>query len=116
MKTKTLRMAVRVGFEPTEPAKVQRFSRPPDSTALAPHRMCARRTECVFILADRSRASLSGSLRAPDMLLSPMKHGPPTGSRGCLAFALRRLRVAAPPASGAGGCGGGRLELRHGRD
>ncbi len=31
-------MAVRVGFEPTEPAKVQRFSRPPDSTALAPHR------------------------------------------------------------------------------
>ena len=34
----TGRMAVRVGFEPTEPVKVQRFSRPPDSTALAPHR------------------------------------------------------------------------------
>ena len=32
-------MAVRVGFEPTEPAKVQRFSRPPDSTTLAPHRI-----------------------------------------------------------------------------
>src|SRR5262245_6823997 len=32
-------MAVRVGFEPTEPVKVQRFSRPPDSTALAPHRL-----------------------------------------------------------------------------
>jgi DNA modification methylase len=32
------KMAVRVGFEPTEPAKVQRFSRPPDSTTLAPHR------------------------------------------------------------------------------
>ena len=31
-------LAVRVGFEPTEPVKVQRFSRPPDSTALAPHR------------------------------------------------------------------------------
>ena len=31
-------VAVRVGFEPTEPVKVQRFSRPPDSTALAPHR------------------------------------------------------------------------------
>jgi hypothetical protein len=31
-------MAVRVGFEPTEPVKAQRFSRPPDSTALAPHR------------------------------------------------------------------------------
>src|ERR1039458_9575041 len=30
-------LAVRVGFEPTEPVKVQRFSRPPDSTALAPH-------------------------------------------------------------------------------
>jgi hypothetical protein len=28
-----------VGFEPTEPAKVQRFSRPPDSTTLAPHRI-----------------------------------------------------------------------------
>jgi hypothetical protein len=32
-------VAVRVGFEPTEPAKVQRFSRPPDSTTLAPHRV-----------------------------------------------------------------------------
>ena len=31
-------VAVRVGFEPTEPAKAQRFSRPPDSTTLAPHR------------------------------------------------------------------------------
>ncbi len=30
-------LAVRVGFEPTEPVKVQRFSRPPDSTTLAPH-------------------------------------------------------------------------------
>lgn len=29
--------AVRVGFEPTVPVKVQRFSRPPDSTTLAPH-------------------------------------------------------------------------------
>ena len=37
-------LAVRVGFEPTEPVKVQRFSRPPDSTALAPHR-------CFFIVA-----------------------------------------------------------------
>jgi hypothetical protein len=33
------KVAVRVGFEPTEPAKVQRFSRPPDSTTLAPHRI-----------------------------------------------------------------------------
>ena len=32
-------MAVRVGFEPTVPVKVQRFSRPADSTTLAPHRI-----------------------------------------------------------------------------
>ena len=30
-------MAVGVGFEPTEPAKAQRFSRPPHSTTLPPH-------------------------------------------------------------------------------
>ena len=29
-------MAEEVGFEPTEPAKVQRFSRPPPSTARTP--------------------------------------------------------------------------------
>jgi len=39
IKTNVLMLAVRVGFEPTEPVKVQRFSRPPDSTALAPHRI-----------------------------------------------------------------------------
>ena len=32
-------MAERVGFEPTEPVKVQQFSRLPDSTALAPLRI-----------------------------------------------------------------------------
>ena len=32
-------LAERVGFEPTEPLRVQRFSRPPDSTTLAPLRM-----------------------------------------------------------------------------
>src|ERR1700729_2550621 len=37
-KEEKMLLAVRVGFEPTEPVKVQRFSRPPDSTALAPHR------------------------------------------------------------------------------
>src|SRR5580698_7379408 len=31
-------MAVRVRFELTEPVKVQRFSRPPHSTTLPPHR------------------------------------------------------------------------------
>src|SRR6266404_2610249 len=32
-------MAERVGFEPTVPLRVQRFSRPPDSTTLAPLRV-----------------------------------------------------------------------------
>jgi hypothetical protein len=32
------KMAERVGFEPTEPAKAQQFSRLPDSTTLAPLR------------------------------------------------------------------------------
>ncbi len=31
-----IKMAERVGFEPTEPVKVQQFSRLPDSTTLAP--------------------------------------------------------------------------------
>ena len=35
---KKKRMAEEVRFELTEPAKVQRFSRPPDSTTLAPLR------------------------------------------------------------------------------
>src|SRR5258706_11317805 len=33
-----LRLAERVGFEPTVPGRAQRFSRPPDSTTLAPLR------------------------------------------------------------------------------
>src|SRR4051812_24870266 len=33
-------MAERVGFEPTEPFRAQRLSRPPDSTTLAPLRLC----------------------------------------------------------------------------
>ena len=37
-KTGNLGVAVRVGFEPTDESPRQRFSRPPDSTALAPHR------------------------------------------------------------------------------
>ena len=36
-----LGMAVRVRFELTEPVKVQRFSRQPDSTALAPLRLAS---------------------------------------------------------------------------
>ncbi len=34
-----MKMAERVGFEPTVPAKVQQFSRLPDSTTLAPLRI-----------------------------------------------------------------------------
>ena len=44
-------VAERVGFEPTEPVRVQRFSRPPDSTALAPHRDS-------FILTSRGQEDL----------------------------------------------------------
>src|ERR1035437_6776701 len=55
------RMAVRVGFEPTEPAKVQRFSRPPDSTALAPHRIGRVR----FIIPNRPSRLCSHRALAP---------------------------------------------------
>src|SRR5262249_29947500 len=66
-------MAVRVGFEPTEPVKVQRFSRPPDSTTLAPHR-------AVFISIYLIRAygqistkyfAMIRPIRSPEFLLSP---------------------------------------------
>src|SRR6266446_6301818 len=53
-------LAVRVGFEPTEPVKVQRFSRPPDSTALAPHRVVC--TPIYLIMpATAERDSLPGA-------------------------------------------------------
>jgi hypothetical protein len=48
---KHFNLAERVGFEPTEPVKVQRFSRPPDSTALAPLRLR------VFIYSSKFRAA-----------------------------------------------------------
>ena len=54
-------LAVRVGFEPTEPVKVQRFSRPPDSTALAPHRAFPYAT--TTRLAIRSSNASSAGLR-----------------------------------------------------
>ena len=37
-KSQKRKVAERVGFEPTVPVRVQRFSRPSDSTALAPLR------------------------------------------------------------------------------
>ena len=63
MKTNVLMLAVRVGFEPTEPVKVQRFSRPPDSTALAPHRVLTALDSAVYKpcsgLSTRHRLDLS---------------------------------------------------------
>ncbi len=48
-------MAERVGFEPTVPAKVQQFSRLPDSTTLAPLRKAkGERIKLKFILCLRS--------------------------------------------------------------
>src|SRR5262249_55372023 len=46
----TVILAVRVGFEPTVPVKVQRFSRPPDSTTLAPHRAVETRLLPIYQL------------------------------------------------------------------
>ena len=42
-------LAERVGFEPTVPLRVQRFSRPPDSTTLAPLRMLS----CITSIAKK---------------------------------------------------------------
>ena len=60
-------LAVRVGFEPTEPVKVQRFSRPPDSTTLAPHR--------IFILSDSQSLPTSVTNRSSAIpAVSPIWH------------------------------------------
>src|SRR4029453_16765862 len=56
-------MAERVGFEPTVPGRAQRFSRPPDSTTLAPLRR-GRTT----ILAGPAPRSLVGAGDAGDLL------------------------------------------------
>ncbi len=48
-------MAERVGFEPTVPAKVQQFSRLPDSTTLAPLRPCKNIPESRRLEKQRSR-------------------------------------------------------------
>ncbi len=45
-------MAERVGFEPTVPAKVQQFSRLPDSTTLAPLRIESKKSENVEKFSD----------------------------------------------------------------
>src|SRR5215813_234168 len=89
-------MAVRVGFEPTEPVKVQRFSRPPDSTALAPHRIGGPRRMArgsdVPSLYQRRRAAVRSSLLIPHGILdhrlarawlrSPFPDRLPRGRRG----------------------------------
>ena len=53
-------VAERVGFEPTVPLRVQRFSRPPDSTTLAPLRMVdyyrfSRKKDCIIARHSASR-------------------------------------------------------------
>ena len=63
----TLSLAVRVGFEPTEPAKAQRFSRPPDSTALAPHRL---RQSITSFIASESRPR---TRRTPELICLPWR-------------------------------------------
>src|SRR5262249_39449969 len=57
-------MAERVGFEPTVPLRVQRFSRPPDSTTLAPLRYYSiprllRKKDCIIDLHSLSRTPSS---------------------------------------------------------
>jgi hypothetical protein len=55
----SIRLAVRVRFELTEPVKVQRFSRPPHSTTLPPHRLelIPRYQDPDFTSPERSRKS-----------------------------------------------------------
>src|SRR5262249_21396576 len=57
-------LAERVGFEPTVPLRVQRFSRPPDSATLAPLRSysCSRllrKKDCIIDLHSLSRTPSS---------------------------------------------------------
>ena len=61
-------LAERVGFEPTVPLRVQRFSRPPDSTTLAPLRIYAdsrllRKNDCNIDLHSLSRTPSSTDTR-----------------------------------------------------
>ena len=72
--SKDVDMAVRVGFEPTEPAKAQRFSRPPDSTTLAPHRWVA------FGLSIELRRELASVPGMGDSSSDPGLAGPSTSS------------------------------------
>src|SRR5689334_17499309 len=88
-------LAVRVGFEPTEPVKVQRFSRPPDSTTLAPHRM--KSDECFLIIAIPPCASA----------LEAEAHGEVDS-----AIDARSAAAAADAGAVAGRAAGGLAELR----
>src|SRR5215216_3811357 len=59
-------MAERVGFEPTVPVRVQRFSRPPDSAALAP-----LRTSVGFSFLAKKRLYHRAALLLKDAALNP---------------------------------------------
>jgi hypothetical protein len=82
-------MAVRVGFEPTEPVKVQRFSRPPDSTALAPHR------SAVFLLIVPKPPSKLRDvmLDIPTKCLFPRPTPPAFSTRLVFPYQLREYSV-----------------------
>ncbi len=56
-----MKMAERVGFEPTEPVKVQQFSRLPDSTTLAPlHRSLLLCGFISHVLPEKTPALIPG--------------------------------------------------------
>jgi hypothetical protein len=69
-------MAERVGFEPTVPVRVQRFSRPSDSTTLAPLRESLilmvysekYQVEALFSLKNAVMISLHSAARTPDVI------------------------------------------------
>ena len=78
--TGNFRMAEREGFEPSVPVRVQRFSRPPRSTAPAPLRIARAAAGW------RRRGTIAQGPEAPQARLhrgSPAARPPPEGTRGC---------------------------------
>src|SRR5215471_6101397 len=93
------KMAVRVGFEPTEPVKVQRFSRPPDSTTLAPHRRFEFYFTKLALQSWESSHALSHSSQAPSARLpvhAPAGAGESSGAIPIHTAALRLSRRGCP--------------------
>ena len=75
-------LAERVGFEPTEPQAAQRFSRPPDSTALASLRAPGRRERgCVQGCTSRRASNQDGASAAAYKDVQADAHPTQDGSR-----------------------------------